>query len=398
MSTCILTSMFPKGLNGQAEEVFRQKIKKRGKFAFVASEFEKLHEKTDKYFRLFLDMFEMAGICFDESYVVDGRMSVAEAQKAVKEADVIWLSGGDTPTQFYYLQKYGLVTVLKQHDGVIIGMSAGSINMAETAICTLSCGHFKQEIYDGLGCVDISVEPHFVRSKVSDELLELSKKYTIYGLCDNGFIVCSADCMECYGEIYKISHGTVENILATYPVMLKEYDPEWAVIFEEEKEKILHTAGESIEEVFHFGSTSIPGMISKPTVDMLVILKKDIDLDAFCKCMTDAGYLCTKYPDKTKKRKNCMNFVVPYTVDGVDQYKCYIHIRENDVPRPELLFATYLREHPEVAKEYGELKQKLALCYGDNRQEYMMAKTEFVEKYTCLATEEKKNPGGNRHG
>ena len=102
MSTCILTSMFPNGLNGQAAEVFRQKINNRNKFAFVASEFEQMHEKTDKYFRLFLNMFETAGICFDEAYVVDGRMSADEAQKAVKEADVVWLSGGNTPIQFQY--------------------------------------------------------------------------------------------------------------------------------------------------------------------------------------------------------------------------------------------------------------------------------------------------------
>ena len=182
------------------------------------------------------------------------------------------------------------------------------------------------------------------------------------------------------------NHFTVEQ-LVSYPVLLREYDPNWTVIFEEEKEKLWRIAGDSIEEIFHFGSTSIPGILAKPTVDILVILKKEIDLDAFCKCMTDAGYLCTKYPDKTKKRKNCMNFVVPYMVDGVEQYKYYIHIRENDVPRPELLFAKYLREHPEAAKEYGVLKQKLALQYGDNRQEYMLAKTEFVEKYTRLAEE-----------
>ncbi len=184
------------------------------------------------------------------------------------------------------------------------------------------------------------------------------------------------------------SNNLTADQLAAYPVLLREYDPDWTVIFEEEREKLWQTAGDSIEEIFHFGSTSVPGMLAKPTVDILVILKKDVDLDAFCKYMSDAGYLCTKYPDKAKKRKNCMNFVVPYTVDGVEQYKCYIHIRENEVPRPELLFAKYLRAHPEVAKEYSELKQKLALQYGEKRQEYMLAKTEFVEKYTRLAEKE----------
>ena len=211
MSTYILTSMFNNGFNSQAAEVFQKKISKRNKFAFVASEFEKIHEKTDKYFHFFLNMFEEADIHFEEAYVIDGRMSADEAQKRVAEADVIWLSGGDTPTQFGYFQKYSLDTVIKQHGGIIIGMSAGSINMAKTSICTLSCGHFKQEIYNGLACVDISVEPHFIRNEVSDELIDLSKKYTIYGLCDESFIVCSGETIEFYGEIYKLSLGNIER-------------------------------------------------------------------------------------------------------------------------------------------------------------------------------------------
>jgi dipeptidase E len=204
--------MFPNGFQAQVAEVFRQKISKRNKFAFVASEFEHLHEKTDKYYHFFLNMFEDIGLHFEEAYVVDGRMNAEQSSKAVAEADVVWLSGGDTPTEFGYFQKYGLVDVLKAHGGVIIGMSAGSINMAKTAICTLSCGHYKQEIYDGLGCVDISVEPHFAREKVTDELLELSEKYTIYGLCDEGLIVCSEEKVEFYGEVYKLSNGIIERI------------------------------------------------------------------------------------------------------------------------------------------------------------------------------------------
>lgn len=212
MSTYILTSMFPNGFNNTISELFQQIIIKRNKFAFVASEFERIHEKTDNYFRFFLNMFEEKGIHFEDSYVVDGRMTVEEAKKAVSEADVVWLSGGDTPTQFNYFQKYGLDSVIKQHTGVVIGMSAGSINLAETAICTLSCEHYNQEIYKGLGCVNLSVEPHFIRNKVSSELLELSNNYVIYGLCDDSIIICREGKYEFYGEIYKLSNGNVEQM------------------------------------------------------------------------------------------------------------------------------------------------------------------------------------------
>ena len=46
MSIHILTSMFPNGFNPEVTKVFQQVITDRKQFAFVASEFEKMHEKT----------------------------------------------------------------------------------------------------------------------------------------------------------------------------------------------------------------------------------------------------------------------------------------------------------------------------------------------------------------
>lgn len=212
MSTYILTSMFHNGFHEQVTDIFRQKITKREKFVLVASDFENLYEKTEKYFNIFLDMFEQIGIHFEEACVVDGRMNVAEAEKAIMEADVIWLSGGNTPIQFEHMKKYGIIQPLREFDGVMIGMSAGSINMAETSICTVSCGHYKQEVYSGLGCVNITVEPHFIRDNVSDELIDLSKKYMIYGLCDESLIVCEGNLVDFYGEIYRLYDGQIERL------------------------------------------------------------------------------------------------------------------------------------------------------------------------------------------
>ena len=212
MGTYILTSMFHNGFHEQAAEVFQKKITKRERFVLIASDFENLYEKTEKYFYIFLNMFEKIGINFEKTCIIDGRMNIDEAKKAISEADVVWLSGGNTPVQFEHLKKYGLVQALIEFNGVMIGMSAGSINMAKTSICTLSCGHYNQEIYDGLACVDVSVEPHFVRNEVSNEVLELSKKHIIYGLCDDSFIICSGKAIEFYGEIYKLNNGIIERL------------------------------------------------------------------------------------------------------------------------------------------------------------------------------------------
>ena len=212
MSIYILTSWFPNGFNNEIAQLMKKFIKRRTKFAFIASEFEKNHEKTDQYFKEILGLFQNIGIYFEKSYVVDGRMEKEVAKDIVRSADVVWLAGGDTPTEYQYLLKYELIDILREHSGVIIGMSAGSINLTKMAICTLACGHDKQEMYEGIGCVGFSVEPHFNVNKVSKELLELSKQYIIYGLCDESLILCEGKTIIFLGEVYQIIDGTVKQI------------------------------------------------------------------------------------------------------------------------------------------------------------------------------------------
>lgn len=212
MSIAMLTSMFPNGFGKEIAAQFCARISCRSRFAYVASDFDHNQEKTDRYCKEILGMFSACGIPFAQSYVVDGRMTCEEAAAVVKTADVIWLSGGDTPTEYDYLRRYGLIPILKAHKGVIIGMSAGALNMGRTVVCTKTCGHEKQQVYEGLGLVPFSIEPHFVPEPISEELLALSYRYPMYGLCDDAMIVCSDGTVECFGEVYCLRDGNVRKL------------------------------------------------------------------------------------------------------------------------------------------------------------------------------------------
>lgn len=212
IKTYILTSMFPNGFTPKFAERLQKLVTKREHFVFVASEFEKVHEKTDRYFELFLNMFRECGIIFNNACVVDGRMTKEKAQQAVSSTDVLWLAGGDTPTQYRYFETYDLIPVIKARDGITIGMSAGAINMAKTAICTVTCEHTELKIYEALDLVDISVEPHLNSADISDELILLSEKYPIYGMCDDSVIICEDDEVTYLGDIFLIAKGTVKQI------------------------------------------------------------------------------------------------------------------------------------------------------------------------------------------
>ena len=128
------------------------------------------------------------------------------AQDLVSNAEVLWLAGGDTSTQFNYLESYGLISCIREHKGVIIGMSAGSINMCKRAICTLTCGH------NELGLVEFSVEPHFDKDNISQELLILSEEYPLYGLCDDSAVICADNNITYVGDIFLIDKGAVTSV------------------------------------------------------------------------------------------------------------------------------------------------------------------------------------------
>jgi GrpB-like predicted nucleotidyltransferase (UPF0157 family) len=52
-----------------------------------------------------------------------------------------------------------------------------------------------------------------------------------------------------------------------------------------------------------------------------------------------------------------------------------------------LLFRDYLVQHPEVAREYGDLKIRLSELHDRDRVAYTVAKTEFIVSVTARAKE-----------
>ena len=69
-----------------------------------------------------------------------------------------------------------------------------------------------------------------------------------------------------------------------YPVLLNEYNPAWPVWFTNEKNNLKRLIGaDNIVRISHIGSTAIPGLTAKPTVDVLLEITDDTDLD---KCVT----------------------------------------------------------------------------------------------------------------
>jgi len=163
-------------------------------------------------------------------------------------------------------------------------------------------------------------------------------------------------------------------------VTIVDYSRGWPKLFEQERDlvikvlKVLKVLGKAVARIEHIGSTSVPGLAAKPIVDIMVGLRDFADADDATPKIIALGYTYVKYDDFMERRffKKINQSSISY----------HIHMVEVDSPFWERhsLFRDYLRKNPNVAKEYGLLKKKLAKRGWKDTNDYADAKTQFIRK------------------
>lgn len=139
MSIYYLCSGFAKDCGFSAEIVaqLHKDIKNKKSLVYIASlPSPERYEKTAFYMAINTSWFEKIGSTFEQTSVIDHRKSPDEAVNLIKNASVIFLMGRTTLAQMAFILEYGLTEPLKYHNGVIIGLSAGAINMAKVSLCS----------------------------------------------------------------------------------------------------------------------------------------------------------------------------------------------------------------------------------------------------------------------
>ncbi|WP_270593211.1 MULTISPECIES: GrpB family protein [Butyricimonas] len=181
---------------------------------------------------------------------------------------------------------------------------------------------------------------------------------------------------------------TNEELWALFPIILSEHRAEWTKFYEQEKDTIISALGtKNISRINHIGSTSVPGLIAKPTIDILLEIPTDADIPSLTAALISAGYICNTQPNNPAPH---LMFMKGYTPQGFRGQAVHLHVRFPG-DWDELYFRDYLRSHPETAKSYGKLKQNLQLRYEHDRDAYTEAKTDFIQEATRLARKEMGN-------
>ncbi|AKI97383.1 GrpB family protein [Kosmotoga pacifica] len=153
------------------------------------------------------------------------------------------------------------------------------------------------------------------------------------------------------------------------PVEIVSYDPVWPELFEREKVKLLNVLGESVQ-IEHIGSTSVVGLCAKPIIDIMIGLRNLSGVWKYIDSIMCLGY--TYVPEYEKLMPERRYF---------RKKGFHIHMVEKESPfwKSHIFFRDFLRKHPETAKEYCELKKKLAKKYRNEREKYTDAKGPFIQ-------------------
>ena len=157
------------------ENGFAEKLRGRvpaGCAGAMAAAWPEEHDRNDAMAADFASAFAALGRPLARMTMLDGRMTAEEIRRAVDDCGVLLLAGGHVPTQNRWFREIGLSAMLSGFQGVVIGISAGSMNSCGDVYAqpeepgeALDPGY--RRFLSGLGLTDVMVLPHLQRVRDS---------------------------------------------------------------------------------------------------------------------------------------------------------------------------------------------------------------------------------------
>lgn len=190
----------------QVAERLGQEMACRESLVFVSA-WPEDHQRNDSDSEGMYAMFLEYGLDFPEHTVIDSRTEASRAAELVQGASCLFLMGGHPGLQRQLIRETGLEAAIRGSASVVLGVSAGAINMAKRSLDT------KESLapYEGLGLADITVKPHFEREnqQVLADLLQVSWELPVCAMEDNSAIFLAGGELSHIGKIHWVDKGRI---------------------------------------------------------------------------------------------------------------------------------------------------------------------------------------------
>jgi GrpB-like predicted nucleotidyltransferase (UPF0157 family) len=158
------------------------------------------------------------------------------------------------------------------------------------------------------------------------------------------------------------------------PVHIAPYDPAWPARFEVERQLLSGTLLSWMTgPIEHVGSTAVPGLAAKPVIDIMAPVESLEASRGALAVLEDVGYQYAPY------RVDVMHW---FCKPGFSLRTHHLHLVPYGSPlwTERILFRDLLRSNAVVAREYAELKHRLAEAHRFDREAYTEAKGPFIAR------------------
>ena len=155
---------------------------------------------------------------------------------------------------------------------------------------------------------------------------------------------------------------------------IRDYTTEWKQLFETEAADIKSVFGIDALQIEHIGSTAVPGLAAKPTVDILVTVDFVEVADRYISQMEELGYKSLGAFINEDSR------MFEREVDGNRLFIVHVFPQKHRHVLELIKTRDYLITHPEEAQAYASIKRELKEKFPDDYVAYSKAKNEYVNR------------------
>jgi GrpB-like predicted nucleotidyltransferase (UPF0157 family) len=150
------------------------------------------------------------------------------------------------------------------------------------------------------------------------------------------------------------------------------YSAKWPALFQQEQVLLQKHIGRFLTAIHHVGSTAIPQMPSKPIVD----------ITAECKIYPPNNEIITVLAAIKYIHMGESGVVGRHWFKKGSPTTCHLHLTPigGDVASRQIKFRDILRQNPNLASRYAELKLSLVQQYGNDEVTYALNKTDFIRQ------------------
>ena len=158
------------------------------------------------------------------------------------------------------------------------------------------------------------------------------------------------------------------------PVCLSDYDPAWRVAFEDERRRLMEALPGVFKAIEHIGSTAVPGMRTKPLIDLLAGVGSMDEAVALNALIDRIGY---STPSEFNAGLTTRQWFMRQS-GGRRTHHLHVVVHGSRDWKIRLAFRDRLLAEPALRADYLALKERLARRFAHDRDAYTAGKSDFI--------------------